>query len=67
MPRAIKICKACGKEYEACCTPNPNMVFRWFDIGCSIECAMEYLRQVEESRRVSSDPAEQADEEEEEK
>jgi len=50
VPKVKKICKACGKEYEACHTPNPNQVFRWFDIACSRECAAEYLRRVEESR-----------------
>jgi len=50
MPKVTRVCKACGKTYEACHTPNPNQVFRWFDIACSQECAMEYLRRVEEAR-----------------
>lgn len=39
------ICKVCGKQYEACQTPNPG-VFRWRDVGCSIECAEKYIRDV---------------------
>ena len=66
MPKAIKTCKVCGKQYEACCTPNPYMVFRWFDVACSKECAAEYLRRIEESRRVDPDPTGQAEEKEEE-
>lgn len=46
MPRVMKICKACGKQYEACTTPNPNNVFRWFDVACSRECAQQYIHDV---------------------
>ena len=49
MPRVMKICKECGKEYEACHTPNPG-IFRWRDIACSYECAQEYVRKVMEAR-----------------
>lgn len=45
MPRVTKVCKACGKVYEACRTPNPG-VFRWRDIACSIECAEKYIHDV---------------------
>ena len=45
MPKVMKICKACGKEYEACHTPNPG-VFRWRDIACSPECAEKYIHDV---------------------
>lgn len=49
MPKVMKVCKACGKEYEACHTPNPG-VFRWRDFACSYECAMKYIHDVEVAR-----------------
>ena len=49
MPKVTKICKTCGKEYEACHTPNPG-IFRWRDVACSPECAAEYFRAVEIAR-----------------
>ena len=49
MPKVMKICKACGKEYEACRTPNPG-VFRWRDIACSPECAEKYIHDVQVAR-----------------
>lgn len=45
MPKVTRICKACGKEYEACRTPNWG-VFRWRDVACSIECAEKYFHDV---------------------
>lgn len=45
MPRTTKFCKVCGKEYEACRTPNPG-IFRWRDVACSMECAQKYLHDV---------------------
>ena len=63
MPRVTKICKACGKEYEACRTPNPG-VFRWRDIACSVECAEKYIHDVMVARgeivEDNSEPAQQA-------
>lgn len=50
MAKAIRVCKTCGKKYEACRTPNPTGVFRWRDVACSIECAQKYLAAIEESR-----------------
>ena len=49
MPKEMRICKACGKQYEACHTPNPG-VFRWRDIACSYECAMKYIHDVQVAR-----------------
>lgn len=49
MSRGTFICKACGKSYVACRTPNPG-VFRWRDIACSPECASEYISRVEAAR-----------------
>ena len=50
MPKTMLICKNCGKEYEACRTPNPNGNWRWRDVGCSYECALAYLKAVEAAR-----------------
>ena len=58
MPKVMKICKACGKEYEACQTPNPG-VFRWRDVACSPECAERYIRDVMIARgELAAEPAE---------
>ena len=48
MAKGIKICRVCGKEYEACHTlrPNLNSEFRWQDVACCPEHGTEYLRQV---------------------
>lgn len=45
MPKVMKICKACGKQYEACHTP-PTGAFRWQDVACSPECAQKYFHDV---------------------
>lgn len=50
MPKEMRICKTCGKEYEACRTPNRG-VFRWRDIACSYECALKYIEKVENARK----------------
>lgn len=52
MAIGIKVCKVCGKEYEACHTlrPNLNNEFRWQDVACSPEHGEEYLRQILISR-----------------
>ena len=49
MPKVMKICKACGKEYEACHTPSYG-AFRWRDVACSIECAEKYIHDVQVAR-----------------
>ena len=48
MAIGTKVCKVCGKEYEACRTlrPNLNNEFRWQDVACSPEHGAEYLRRV---------------------
>lgn len=54
MASAIKKCRVCGKEYEACRSANTVVgVFRWQEVACSPECGMIYLQQVNESRGVS--------------
>lgn len=51
MPKAIKTCKVCGKEYEACHTNKSyNGTFRWQDVACSPECGAIYLAQIRASR-----------------
>ena len=64
MPRAKMICKACGKEYEACITPNPLHVFRWFDVACSRECAEKYIHDVMVARGeiVDEEPNKESEE-----
>lgn len=49
MPKAMKICKVCGKEYEACHTPNPG-VWRWRDVACCYEHGLQYLHDVQVAR-----------------
>lgn len=51
------ICKVCGKQYEACQTPNPG-IFRWRDVGCSIECAEKYIHDVMAARGELQDEPE---------
>jgi len=49
MPKAMKICKVCGREYEACHTPNPG-VWRWRDVACCYEHGLQYLHDVQVAR-----------------
>lgn len=50
MAKAIKVCRVCGKEYEACVTRPAFNTFRWQDVACSPECGSEYLRRIMISR-----------------
>lgn len=51
MASAIKKCRVCGKEYEACRSANRSAgVFRWQEVACSPECGAIYLQKIEESR-----------------
>lgn len=51
MNTATKICKACGKTYEACHTfRRDSSVFRWQDVACSPECGQQYLTAIRISR-----------------
>lgn len=53
MATAIKICRVCGKEYEACHTlKRVAGVFRWQEVACSPECGSIYLARIEASRAV---------------
>lgn len=46
MPKAIKKCKVCGKDYEACRTFRSDGVFRWQDVACCREHGLQYLDKV---------------------
>ena len=59
MAKVTKTCRVCGKQYEACHTPNTTGVFRWRDVACSIECGRVYLERIEESRKPAA-PADEA-------
>lgn len=61
MAKAIKICKVCGKEYEACHTFRlDGNIFRWQDVACCPEHGAEYFAAIEASR--SPEPLEVEDE-----
>lgn len=52
MPKAIKTCRVCGNEYEACHTAKSSSVtFRWQDVACSPECGAIYLAEIRASRK----------------
>lgn len=47
MATAIKRCRVCGKEYQACCTNKTiEGVSRWRDVAFSYEFGATYLEQV---------------------
>lgn len=50
-----KICRVCGKTYDACRTQSLKNTFRWQDVSCSPECGEEYLRRVMLSRSKLTD------------
>lgn len=41
-----KICRVCGKEYEACFTQRKGISFRWQDVACCPEHGAQYLHDV---------------------
>ena len=45
-----RVCRVCGKEYNACATPGIG-TFRWQDIACSREHYLIYHEQILESRK----------------
>lgn len=52
MAGAIKRCRVCGKEYEACRSAKQvDGVYRWKDVACSPECGQVYLARILESRK----------------
>lgn len=52
MATAVKKCRVCGKQYEACHTMMNRAagVFRWQEVACCPECGAEYLRRIIEMR-----------------
>lgn len=53
MATAVKRCRVCGKEYEACRSANRAAgVFRWQEVACSPECGAAYLERINESRNT---------------
>lgn len=49
--RGKRVCRLCGKEYEACHTVAPvDGAFRWQDVACCPEHGAEYLRLIMISR-----------------
>lgn len=52
MAGAIKRCRVCGKEYEACrSAKRVDGVYRWKEVACSPECGQVYLARILESRK----------------
>ena len=52
MATAVKRCRVCGKEYEACRSANRAAgVFRWQEVACSPECGSIYLQQIVDARK----------------
>lgn len=53
MAKNIKLCRVCGKPFEACrSAKNGDGVFRWKEVACSPEHGAEYLRRINMSRGV---------------
>lgn len=50
MANTTKICRVCGKKYNACRTLSNTGVFRWQDVSCSPECGNIYLAKIIASR-----------------
>lgn len=62
MATAVKRCRVCGKEYEACRSANRAAgVFRWQEVACSPECGSIYLQQINESRGIATAIANKVD------
>lgn len=54
MPKVTKICRVCGKEYEACRTTDIAIgVFRWQDVACSPACGATYLDKLNKGRGIA--------------
>lgn len=54
MASATKVCRVCGKEYEACrSTLRTPGIFRWQEVACSPECGTIYLERINKSRGIA--------------
>lgn len=61
MPKQTKICRVCGKKYEACRSiKTGDSVFNWREVACSPECGKIYLQQVIASRSARNESEEKA-------
>lgn len=61
MATAMKRCRVCGKEYEACRSAfRGDGVFRWREVACSPEHGAIYLAQVNAARGIIAQEPEQA-------
>ncbi len=55
MPKQTKVCRVCGKNYEACRSVKTGSgVFNWREVACSPECGEVYFRRIEEARNPAS-------------
>ena len=56
MAIGTKVCRVCGKEYEACHTlrPNLNNEFRWQDVACCVEHGAIYFEKVMKARGIAT-------------
>ncbi len=51
MASAVKKCRVCGRQYEACRSADrASGVFRWQEVACSPECGAKYLAAIQKSR-----------------
>ncbi len=49
-------CRVCGKLFTPCTDcENDKTAFHWRTIACSYECAIAYLKKVQELRKNESD------------
>ena len=54
MASAVRTCRVCGKQYEACRSANRTAgVFRWQEVACSPQCGSIYLQRINESRGIT--------------
>lgn len=52
MSAVNKICRVCGKEYEACRSAKGGIgVFRWQEVACSPACGSVYFERIHASRK----------------
>ena len=62
MAKAIRKCKVCGREYEACRTMREyDGMFRWQDVACCPEHGSQYLERVLAARAKAADRASRPD------
>ena len=58
----IKTCTVCGKQYDKCKTPYiAKGYFRWQDVACSPQCAIEYLNRKEQALEETQNTSESED------